>query len=296
MSVEHLEDMQQYMDALRERGLFSKNNVFRSYVDNKSFKLPSDSHDAKFIISLAVYIPLAKAHALYQGHLYELLIPPNYQVRSFSMEQLRESISKKIIRKEECRIEDVRNNLFLKHLAVRSGLAKYGKNNICYTEEMGSMFSLFAFYTDHVFEEDHWTDLQMMDSCKDCRLCSVQCPTHAIRDDCFIIDVEKCLPLYNEVRGEMPAWMPAKSHNALIGCMRCQMHCPANKEIVSSSIQCEQLTELETKAILEGKENHDSITALCNKLKVSTPDSVTEDLPVFSRNLKLLFNQQAKNC
>jgi epoxyqueuosine reductase len=288
-SVGHLQDMQHYMDTLRKRGLFSNNEVFRSYVDDKCFKLQDDFQDAKFIIVLAVYIPLAKAHALYKGHLHEILIPPNYQVRRFTIEQLRTSIARKVIGREGYRIEDVRNNLFLKHLAVRSGLARYGKNNICYTEEMGSMFSLFAFYTDHVFEEDHWKDLQMMESCRDCRLCSIRCPTHAISDDSFVIDVEKCLPLYNEVRGEIPAWMPAQAHNALIGCMHCQLGCPANKKAVSNAIQCEQLTEPETIAILEGKENDDMIRALCNKLKVSTPDSAIEDLPVFSRNLKLLL-------
>jgi epoxyqueuosine reductase len=290
MSVKHLEDMQQYMDTLRERGLFSKNKVFRSYVESKSFRLPDSFQDAKSIIALAVYIPLARVRVPYKGSVHEVLIPPNYQAQRFSNEQLRTSIAKKVIREEGCRIEDVRNSLFLKHLAVRSGLAKYGKNNICYTEEMGSMFSLFAFYTDYVFDEDHWTDLQMMESCKDCRLCSIRCPTHAITDDCFVIDVEKCLPLYNEVRGKIPAWMPKQAHNALIGCMRCQLDCPANKEVVSNAIQCEQLTEQETAAILEEEDNDDIIRALCHKLNVSTPDSVAQDLPVFSRNLKLVLN------
>jgi epoxyqueuosine reductase len=288
-SIEHLEDMQKYMNALRKQGLFSKNKVFRSYVDSKSFKLPDDFQDAKFIIVLAVYTPLAIAHALHRGRSFEILIPPNYQIQSFTVEQLKMSIIQQVIREKGYRIRNVSNGIFLKHLAVRSGLAKYGRNNICYVEEMGSMFALFAFYTDYVFSEDHWNDLQIMDCCKDCRFCFNQCPTHAISDESFIIDVEKCLPLYNEVRGEMPTWMPASAHNALIGCMRCQLGCPANKRAVADAIQCQQLTESDVTAILENRENESTVRALCSKLKVSTPESAMEDLPVFSRNLSFLL-------
>lgn len=289
ISVKHLPEMQQHMNSLRERGLFSTNEVFRSYTDNKSFELPDDFQDAKFIIVVAVYIPLAKTQVLYKGRLHEILIPPNYQVQSFTMEHLGRSIALNVIGREGCRIEDATRKLFLKHLAVRSGLAKYGRNNICYVGEMGSMLCLFAFFTDHIFDEDHWKDLQMMESCENCRLCSVRCPTHAISEDSFVIEVERCLPLYNEIRGEIPASVPRYAHNSLIGCMHCQLECPANKEAISNAVQCEQLTELETIAILEEKENDDMVRALCDKLKVSTPDSVRKDLPVFSRNLKLLI-------
>ena len=43
----------------------------------------------------------------------------------------------------------------MKLAAVRSGLAQYGRNNICYVEGMGSFFSFHAYLTDRVFEEDH---------------------------------------------------------------------------------------------------------------------------------------------
>jgi len=282
VAVEHLQDMQDYMDTLRLDGWFSNNEVFRSYVDDKEFKVPKDFENAKFLIVIAVYIPLARVSVPFQGSNHEVLIPPNYRVNEVTIDQLRETIAQDIIHDDRFRIEDVRRKVFLKHLAVRSGLAEYGRNNICYVEGMGSMLSLFAFFTDYIFEEDHW-------SCKDCKLCINQCPTQAISEMRFVIDVERCLPLYNEIVGEIPSWMPKQAHNALIGCMRCQFQCPANKDVISRSIELESLTEIETSSILQGIVNDETVKALCQKLKVTTIDFAPQDIQVFSRNLKLLL-------
>ncbi len=289
VAVEHMQEMQDYIDTLRNGGLFSKNKVFRSYVDGKIFRVPENFEDARFLIVMAVYIPLAKVNIPFLGNNHEVLIPPNYRVKEFTIDQIRETIAQDIIHDDRYRIEDVRNDILLKHLAVRSGLAKYGRNNICYVEGLGSMLSLFAFLTDYIFEEDHWGDVQMMDSCIDCRLCMNQCPTRAISETRFVIDVERCLPLYNEIAGDIPSWIPNHAHNALMGCMHCQFRCPANKEVISRSIELEGLTEKETSSILQGVIDDEAVKALCQKLKVTTTDFVTQDLPVFSRNLKLLL-------
>ena len=154
---------------------------------------------------------------------------------------------------------------------------------------MGSMVSLYAFFTDHAFEEDHWGDLRLMESCRSCKICTSECPTHAISDARFVIDVEKCISLCNEIAGEIPGWIPVRAHNALIGCLRCQLRCPVNKEVVSRAVEFENLTESETASILECAENDDMVRALCRKLKVSTPEAARRHLPVFSRNLKMLL-------
>jgi epoxyqueuosine reductase len=291
VSVEHLQDMQDYMDKLRHAGLFCNNKVFNSYVDNKGFRLPENFQEAKSLIVIAIYNPLAKVSIPFQGRIHEVLIPPNYRVDEFTIDQLRATIVQNIIREKGYRVESVGNSIFLKHLATRSGLAEYGRNNICYVEGMGSMLTLYAFFTDFIFEEHHWGDIRMMDSCRDCKVCINQCPTQAISDKRFVIDVNRCLPLYNEIIGEIPAWILKQSHNALIGCMRCQLRCPANKEVVLRMIELEGLTEIETSSILEGNINDDAAKALCQKLKVATPDIVAQMLPVFSRNLKMLIKE-----
>jgi len=234
-------------------------------------------------------VPLASANVRYQNHYHRILIPPNYRVQDFTSEQLRTTIANKVIPQNGYKIEDARNSLFLKHIAVRSGLAEYGRNNICYVKGMGSMLSLYAFFTDHAFKEDHWGEVRMMESCRSCRICINECPTQAISDGRFVIDVERCISLYNEIAGEIPKWIPVRAHNAVMGCLRCQLRCPVNREVLSRAVDFGDLTESETISILEGIKNDDAVRALCKKLKVSTPDAASQDLPVISRNLKMLL-------
>jgi len=57
----------------------------------------------------------------------------------------------------------VQTNLPLKTLAVRSGLAKYGRNNITYIDGMGSFYRLVAYYTDIPPQENNWTEPHQKD-------------------------------------------------------------------------------------------------------------------------------------
>ncbi|MBN2228664.1 MAG: 4Fe-4S binding protein [Candidatus Thorarchaeota archaeon] len=292
--VEHLQDMQNYIDELRKNGFFSENKVFRSYVDKLAFRLPENFPEAKYIIVIAVHSPLARANLRYHGETHSVFIPPNYYEFDFTIKQLQSTIARRIVKREDCRIEDVRHNIYLKHLAVRSGLAKYGRNNICYVDGMGSMLSLFAFFTDHVFEEDHWTDIQMMDSCEKCRICMNECPTGAIPNERFVINVEKCLSLYNEVAGEIPNWIPEWAHTSLMGCMHCQFACPANREIIAAAVDFDEVTEDETVALLNEHFNEDMTRVLSEKLKVVKPEQAETYLPVFARNLRACFSSLFK--
>lgn len=86
-----------------------------------------------------------------------------------------------------------------KRLAVRSGLAEYGKNNICYVKEFGSLITLFAYISDMPCPDDYtWHEVKNMEQCSNCKLCQQTCPTGAIKPDRFLIDNEKCLSSMNE--------------------------------------------------------------------------------------------------
>lgn len=292
VSVRHLQEMQDYMDRLRENGLFSTNTVFRSYVDDKSFRLPADFQDARYLVAVAVYNPLAKVNLPYEGHVYSVMIPPNYRIADYTADELRAAIVRKAIGRDGNRFESAGRNAYRKHLAARSGLAKYGRNNICHVKGWGSMISLYAFYTDYEFSHDDWTDVQMMDSCKRCKLCFNQCPTGAISTERFVINVDRCLPLYNEVEGEIPEWVPKNAHNALVGCMRCQLKCPANRDAIARAVQLDDLSEKETVAVINGVADDDAKIALCDKLRVCTAESFSDNLPVFSRNLRAFIAAQ----
>jgi epoxyqueuosine reductase len=119
----------------------------------------------------------------------------------------------------------------VKLLAVRTGLAQYGRNNIAYVRNMGSLVRLDAFCTDApLHTEDYRTKGSWrLSCCPPCRNCHHVCPTGCIPYDGTVIDATRCLSYFNEHEGEWPDWLDAESHNCLVGCMRCQEFCSANR-------------------------------------------------------------------
>ena len=101
-----------------------------------------------------------------------------------------------------------RQNLPLKRLAVQSGLAKYGRNNIAYVSGMGSYLKLAAFVVDIPCETFTWIDSPVMaPMCENCDLCIINCPNGNISKERFIID-----------------------HSKSKSCSTCQDCCPMNKD------------------------------------------------------------------
>ena len=227
MSVKHLQELQADFETIDSEGKVSSNSVFRSYIQAQQHHLPDSLPDAKSVIVIAVFTPLMIADFHHEGKIHEILVP-HYYDDGITEDHLKTTILNNIIGDNQYRVENARMHVLLKRLAVRTGLGKYGRNNICYVEGMGSFLKLFAFFTDFEFDEDNWQEAEMMDCCTNCKTCLKKCPTGSISEDSFVIDVEKCIPLYNEVPGEIPHWIDTGSHTALMGCLRCQLPCPAN--------------------------------------------------------------------
>ncbi len=292
ISVEHLEQLQEDIDKLRREEKISDNEVYRSYIDTKKFKIPETLPNAKSIIIIAIFSKLALVNFHLDGKNHEIMIPPNYYDDGTTVEDFENLILNDIIKEPGYKVEFT-SKLHMKLLAVRSGLGKYGRNNICYVDGWGSMINLFAFFTDFQFEEDNWTDIKMMDQCENCRICFNNCPTNAIpapTDNNFVINAGKCISVYNEIKGIIPDWIPSNAHNALMGCMKCQNICPSNREVIRLTEQLEDITEDETKMILEGTLNEKLAENLSQKLKMFSPSDAERSLPVIKRNLRFLIN------
>jgi len=290
VSVDHLEELQEDIDKLRHEGKLSNNEVYRSYIDSKKFEIPENLPNAKSIIVLAIFSKLALVNFHLDGKKHEIMIPPNYYNDGTTFEDFESLILKEIIKEPGFKIEYT-NKLHVKLLAVRSGLGKYGRNNICYVDKWGSMINLFAYFTDFQFKEDNWTEMRMMDQCKNCSICIKKCPTGAIptpSDENFVINAGKCISVYNEIKGIIPDWVPSDAHNALIGCMRCQKLCPSNREVIGLTEIFEDITEEETKMILDGISDQKLVDSLSKKLKMFTPSEAERVLPVIKRNLSVL--------
>jgi len=291
VSVDHLEELQEDIDKLHRGGKLSDNEVYRSYIDSKKFELPENFRDAKSIIILAIFSKLALVNFQLDGKNHEIIIPPNYYDDGTTLEDFQNLILREVIKEPGYKIEYT-NKLHVKLLAVRSGLGKYGRNNICYIDEWGSMINLYAYFTDFQFKEDNWTEMKMMDQCEKCTICIKNCPTNAIpqpSDENFVINAGNCISVYNEIKGIIPDWIPSDAHNALIGCMRCQKPCPSNRKIIGLTEILEDITEEETKMILDGKTDEELAKSLSNKLKMFYPPDADKVLPVIKRNLELLI-------
>jgi epoxyqueuosine reductase len=143
----------------------------------------------------------------------------------------------------------------VKLLAVRAGLAQYGRNNLAYVTGLGSYVRLGALCTDaELGAVKHKTKASMlMSCCPPCRNCHHVCPTGCIPHSGTVIDAGRCLAQVNENVGAWPEWVPARSHNSLVGCMRCQEACPANRYYLCREEVVAEFDRRETALILEDR-------------------------------------------
>jgi len=289
VSVEHLPELQDDFNSFDEEGRVSNNPTFRKYISSMNHALPETFPDAKFVIVLAVYTPLLKTTFHYKGRTHEVLVP-HYYNDGITETHLIHTIQNQIIGSDVFRVENAKMHVLLKRLVSRSGLGRYGRNNLCYVGDMGSFIRLHAFFTDYMFKEDSWTEAKLLDSCSGCKSCHRSCPTGSINEDDFIIDIEKCIPLYNEVPGVFPNWLDSVEHSALMGCLKCQLSCPANCKVVADSQRLEDISEEETNALLEEAIEGDLITSLSSKTRMFDPKEAWYFVPVLARNLRALIS------
>lgn len=254
------------------------------------FKTPKRLPDAKSLIIMAIPNKPMQVKFHLNGKTHEVTLPPQYYNDGITDETLQKTIQQHITRKPNIKLEKT-TEIHLKLLAVRTGLGKYGRNNLCYVEGMGSLLKLVAYFTNCKLP-DNWNKITMMNTCKNCKACITNLPNHCITQENFVINAGKCLSLYNEIEGKFPPWINPTSHNALIGCMKCQSICPANHEVITQTGRLEDITEQETKKILNGTPDQKLLETLSKKLKNFYPTRSTESFTIFTRNLKALLNTQ----
>lgn len=157
---------------------------------------------------------------------FRLIAPPTYLHYSHANAEMLEAAQAALSASGYCvlpaRLPD-------KALAVSAGIARWGRNNIAYLPGMGSFAQLAAGWTD--LPSTGLSDpaaATVLDRCARCVACIKACPTGAIDEGRFLLHGERCLTHVNEWEGEFPEWVPLTAHNALVGCMRCQLVCPEN--------------------------------------------------------------------
>ncbi len=174
-----------------------------------------------------------------------------------------------------------------KLLAARSGLGRYGRNNLLFVPPMGSFHRLTAFATDApVADGARWEEPGQLERCGSCTACLRLCPTGAIGEDRFLLRPERCLTFFNEKPIPAPAWTQAAVQECLVGCLRCQDRCPENRQHRGRFEDVPAFSEAETDALLAATSAEGLSPSLREKLAAL---ELLRYLPVLPRNLRALL-------
>jgi epoxyqueuosine reductase len=285
--AEHLPGLKGDLENFLEQGMLDRNfydEVVSRYDLYFDFQLPVDFPTAKSIFITAAPQSMVRVQFERAGKTYPVIIPPTYlhdtdrevwELLSLLLGNYGYKIHQALLPE--------------KPLAVRSGLAKYGRNNIAYIDGWGSFFRLQTFFTDLSGDGDNWQELRMMDRCSHCRACIKNCPAHVITEERFLIRAERCLTFFNEGESEFPAWVDPAWHNCLVGCMKCQEVCPENKNVITWVSDAAQFTEEETSMLIEGVPKEKLPAQVLKKLAAI---NLLKDYYLLQRNLgALLINE-----
>jgi len=283
VSIIHLKELQEEINEWKRNGLITE-KFFKQNYGEFTFQPPTTLHNTCSIIVIGIPQKITPVNFFHKGKQYQTVIPPTYvysEVRTVCKE-----ILSRILQKKGYSVD--RAILPLKLLAVKSGLGQYGKNNICYVDGMGSFTRLEAFYTDYEFPTDDWHEKEILESCTTCSLCQNACPTQCIPKERFLIHADYCLTYLNENIGDFPKWVTLQSHNALVGCMHCQIVCPQNKKFLHLNDQTINFSEEETSIILQ-KKPRENLSPILRKKLVGL--NIDEYYSLLGRNLTVLMNK-----
>jgi epoxyqueuosine reductase len=288
VSVSRLGELREEFDSRRRDGLLDEGVVER-YLSHLSFDLPEELPDARSIIVVAVPQPSIRFTFAWKGRRVSADVPPTYFGAGEVNERVVEAVNGSTAPESRRLIPAI---VPRKLLAVRSGLAAYGRNNVAYVPGMGSMHRIAAFFSDIPVEEDGWGDAAMLPRCRECEACRRACPTGAVGGDRFLLHAERCITYYNEEEADVPfpSWLEPSWHDLLIGCFHCQRVCPENREYVDRVEEREEFSEEEVALLLAGTPPEEMPAATAGKLARSELGEIAEVLP---RNLKILLERDA---
>jgi epoxyqueuosine reductase len=287
VSVRRLKDLREAIESLYEQGLLEE-EIYREQLAELAMRLPVDMPEVRSLISVARRDPQVRFSFSWDGTLASVIVPPTY-LHSREKDKQAELVLADAMRPQGYRAAPVL--VPKKLLAVCSGLARYGRNNIAYVEGIGSFYRLAPFCSDFPCELDEWEEPKMMECCEHCLACVESCPTRAIEPRRFLLHADRCITFRNEKPGQVafPEWIDSSWHNCLIGCMHCQSACPENRDVVDWFEEGVEFSEEDTGLILRGVPRDGLPPALVEKLEHW---DLLRYLDILPRNLKVLLDKR----
>lgn len=257
----------------------SHDEVFRGYVEGHTFQVPEALAWATSVAVAVIPFPHRILPFTHRGQHREITLPSPYYQGKVTRPMVREHLEHQL----STRVQEA-PTLPYKLLAASCGLGRYGRNGIIYAEGLGTAHSLAAFWTLAPPPSNRILAPEALALCESCGACIRQCPTGAIPDQFGPIQVEKCVPLWNEQDRDLPDGFPPSSSNALVGCLACQRNCPANVQDPSSTEMLPELSEQETALLLGDGWNPDLRRVLGQVLSLEDEAALREWAPVVRRN------------
>jgi epoxyqueuosine reductase len=242
--IEHVAQLKSEIEEGISQGKIAA-GVYDRYLAEFQFDVATRFPKARSIIMTAARQPQRKVTFHLNGRTHPVIIPPTYY--NDTDKQIK-NILQNILTFNDYQLYPAA--LPLKLLGARSGLTKYGKNNIAYVEGLGSFVRLRAFLSDVPAGRSEWLEPRAMKACNKCQACLNECPTGAIAQDRFLLHAERCITFFNEGSEAFPGWIDPAWHNSLVGCMKCQLVCPVNKPFFKWVEDGEDFDETETELIL----------------------------------------------
>ena len=284
ISIEHVEELQQEIDALHRKNLLDE-ELYDTYLASFDFECRQKLPNARSLIIVSVPQPQVRVTFMRKDQSSPVIIPPTY---AFSSDDHVADLLRAYLEPMRYGLQKVR--LPQKLLAVRSGLARYGKNNITYVSGMGSFHRPVLFISDCPSRPGTWREPAPLDQCEKCSACVKACPSHAIAQDRFLLHAERCITFYNERTSPFPDWLSPSWHRCLVGCMVCQKACPANRDVMGWIREGPAFDNDETALLLEGATEDDLPARTLDTLRGL---DMMEYLPVIGRNLKAVLKKSA---
>jgi epoxyqueuosine reductase len=285
VSLKHVSALQREINKWRRQKAICE-ELDRDYLKEFDFNLPWNLFKVRSIIILAFPQPIIQVFFKVDGKSFPMIIPPTY---CHSSDEKVENLLLDILRPDGFHV--AKAILPLKSLAVHSGLAEYGKNNIAYMQGMGSFFRLNAFYSDLPIQEDSWTGHQTMERCHNCSACFNACPPQAISSERFLLHAERCITFHNESQRDFPSWLDPSWHQCLVGCLRCQAVCPENRDFKDWIKNKGTFSEAETALFLDRLPMDKLPAETENKLEKLY---MMEYLEILPRNMRALLSNTEK--
>jgi epoxyqueuosine reductase len=282
VSIQRVNELHREIEAQYQNG-FLDPELYNEYLASFDFECQQKLPDARSLIIVSVSQPQVRVVFKWENNSYPVIIPPTY---NFSSDHHVANLLEAYLGPQGYKLKKVR--LPEKLLAVRGGLAQYGKNNITYVNGSGSFHRPVVFVSDFPCEADNWREPTAMEKCEKCSACMQACPTAAIGSDRFLMHAERCLTFLNERSKEFPEWLSPAWHNSLVGCMICQKVCPANKDVLKWTESGVTFDNAETDLILNGVSEERLPRKTFEKLK---KQGMMVYYDVLGRNLRVLMEK-----